>query len=80
MIRHIFFFLAEQTNKQNYISVGVTSPLVSLTILNMLNFSSYAYSKSYILSIDVVTEGFQPKIFLAGFESSTRKYTDVLLC
>jgi len=46
---------------------GVTSPLIALTILNMMNFTSYAYFKNRIGIKDTYNHGsFQPLIFFAG--------------
>lgn len=47
---------------------GVASPLISLTLLNMTNFSSYAFLSRKILDLSEggITTAFQPRVFVAG--------------
>jgi solute carrier family 25 carnitine/acylcarnitine transporter 20/29 len=44
---------------------GVVPPIVSLTMLNMLNFSNYAFMTK-TLNIDHSAKGFNPLVFVAG--------------
>lgn len=47
---------------------GVASPLISLTLLNMTNFSSYAFMSRRIVDLTEggLTSAFQPSVFIAG--------------
>ena len=45
---------------------GVASPLLALTILNTMNFSSYAYFKGAFIGKDKNVTTFEPLVFVAG--------------